>query len=152
VGRHTDELARFAYVMCGNRALAEEAVAEAFTAAWPRWRKGRIDDLVPYVRRSIVNEIYSRGRRRRLERREEELHRPPGPDGRFEESVGHQQALWPLVARLPLQQRVVLVLRVIEDLSEAETADLLGIPAGTVKSRLSRALSALRTMVEESDV
>lgn len=152
VGRHADELARFAYVVCGDRALAEDVVAEALTQAWPRWRRGQIDDLLPYVRRSVVNEVYSRGRRRRLERREEELHRPPGPDGRFEEAVGHQQALWPLVARLPLQQRVVLVLRVVEDMSEAETAGLLGVPAGTVKSRLSRALTALRTMVEESDV
>jgi RNA polymerase sigma-70 factor (sigma-E family) len=151
VSRHTDDLARFAYVVCGDRALAEDVVAEALTEAWPRWRRGRIDDLVPYVRRSIVNEVYSRGRRRRLERREAELHRPAGPDGRFEESVGDQQALWPLVARLPLQQRVVLVLRVIEDQSEAETAELLGVPAGTVKSRLSRALTALRTMVEEHD-
>ncbi len=150
--RHTDELARFAYVVCGDRALAEDVVAEALTKAWPRWRRGQIDDLLPYVRRSVVNEIYSRSRRRRLERREAELHRAPGPDGTFEDAVGHQQALWPLVARLPLQQRVVLVLRIVEDMSEAETADLLDVPPGTVKSRLSRALTALRTMVEESDV
>jgi len=47
----------------------------------------------------------------------------------------------------------VVVLRFIEDLSEAETAGLLGIPAGTVKSRTARALLALRQVVrEEEDV
>ena len=66
MGRHTDELARFAYVVCGDRVLAEDVVAEALAQAWPRWRRGQIDDLLPYVRRSVVNEVYSRGRRRRL--------------------------------------------------------------------------------------
>ena len=58
--------------------------------------------------------------------------------------------LWSALARLPRQQRVVLVLRVVEDLSEEETASILGIPTGTVKSRLSLALDALRSSMEGS--
>jgi len=151
VAGHVDELTRFAYVLCGDRMLAEDAVAEAFTKAWPRFRRGEIDVLPAYVRRSVVNEVYRRARRLKLERREAERHHPPPPDGRFDDRVGHGEAIWPLVARLPLRHRMVVVLRVVEDLSESETADILGIPPGTVKSRLSRSLTALRTMVEDDD-
>lgn len=149
VDQHGRDLARFAYLICGNRAQAEDVVAEAFTKAWPRWRRGRIDDLLPYLRRSIVNEIYGRGRRRKLERREEQIQRPARPDGRFEQDVDERSTLWPLVARLPVQQRTVIVLRIAEDLSEDQTAELIGVPVGTVKSRLSRALANLRSMMED---
>jgi RNA polymerase sigma-70 factor (sigma-E family) len=151
VDQHGRDLARFAYMLCGNRTQAEEAVAEAFSRAWPRWRRGQIDALVPYVRRSIVHEVHGRGRRRRLEQREERRHRARGPDGGFEDRVTNQGALWPLVARLPEAQRAVIVLRIVEDLSEEQTAEILGIPTGTVKSRLSRALSSLRSTVEDRD-
>lgn len=151
VEHHTRDLARFAYLICGDRAQAEDAVAEAFTRTWPRWRRGRVDALLPYLRRAIVHEIYGRSRRRRLERREEQLYRPAGPDGRFEHQIDQRHALWPLVRQLPAQQRVVVVLRIAEDLSEEQTAELLGVPVGTVKSRLSRALSNLRSMMEDRD-
>jgi RNA polymerase sigma-70 factor (sigma-E family) len=149
VDQHARDLARFAYLICGDRAQAEEAVAEAFTKAWPRWRRGKIDTLIPYVKRSIVYEIYGRSRRRKLERREEQLHRAAGPDGRFEHHIDERSTLWPLVARLPVQQRAVIVLRIVEDLSEEQTAELIGVPVGTVKSRLSRALTNLRAMMED---
>jgi RNA polymerase sigma-70 factor (sigma-E family) len=149
VDQHGRDLARFAYLICGNQAQAEDAVAEAFTKAWPRWRRGKIDALLPYVKRSIVHEIYGRSRRRKLERREEQLHRAAGPDGRFEHDVDDRNTLWPLVARLPVQQRAVIVLRIVEDLSEEQTAELIGVAVGTVKSRLSRALANLRSMMED---
>jgi RNA polymerase sigma-70 factor (sigma-E family) len=151
VTRHSRDLARFAYMLCGNGTQAEDVVAEVFTRAWPRWRRGQIDALLPYVRRSIVHEIHGRGRRKVLERREEQRRKVPGPDGRFEDHVDERHALWPLVARLPVAQRVVVVLRIVEDLSEEQTADLVGVPVGTVKSRLSRALASLRSMLEDSD-
>jgi RNA polymerase sigma factor (sigma-70 family) len=151
VENHTRDLARFAYLICGDRAQAEEAVAEAFSRAWPQWRRGRVEALLPYVRRAIAHEIYRRSRRRVLERREAARHRVAGPDGRFEDHVDQRSALWPLVRRLPVPQRVVVVLRIAEDLSEEQTAELLGVPAGTVKSRLSRALTNLRSMMEDRD-
>jgi RNA polymerase sigma-70 factor (sigma-E family) len=152
VEQHTRDLARFAYLICGDRDQAEEVVAEAFAKTWPRWRRGRVDDLLPYVRRAIVNEINGRGRRRRLQRREEERRHAARPDGRFEHHVDERHALWPLVIRLPLQQRAVIVLRIVDDLSEEQTAALLGVPPGTVKSRLSRGLANLRSMMEDRDV
>jgi RNA polymerase sigma factor (sigma-70 family) len=66
--------------------------------------------------------------------------------------VDEHDELWAALDRLPPQQRVVLVLRVVEDLSEDETAAMLGVPRGTVKSRLSRGLDALRAIVEPSHV
>jgi RNA polymerase sigma factor (sigma-70 family) len=80
-----------------------------------------------------------------------EAARPPDrrADGRFEAQVADRDALWAALARLSPQQRVVVVLRIVEDLSEEQTAAMLGIPIGTVKSRLSRALAALRSTLED---
>ena len=143
---HHRDLARFAYRLCGDRNRAEDAVAEAYARVWPQWRRGRVDDLRPYLKRTVANEIYSQHRRRVLERREE---RPPprAPDP-FEHQVEERDALWTALARLPQRQRVVVVLRIVEDMSEEETASMLGVPPGTVKSRLSRGLAMLRTIVE----
>ena len=151
VAAHHDQLARFAFRLCGDATQAEDAVAEAYARVWPRWRRGRVDELLPYLRRAVVNEVYGRGRRKAVERRYagRSIERRDG--GQFEVGVGERDALLAALERLPLQQRVVVVLRVVEDLSPEETAAALGVPAGTVKSRLSRALSALRGLMEEGD-
>ena len=57
---------------------------------------------------------------------------------------GQSSALWDHVQTLPKKQRAVIVLRYYEELSEAETAEVLGISVGTVKSQASRALATLR--------
>jgi RNA polymerase sigma-70 factor (sigma-E family) len=149
VSDHHQALARFAYALCGDPTQAEDAVAEAYARVWPRWRRGRVDNLFGYLRRTVANEVYGRHRRLRLERREAE--RPPDPNidhGLFESQVDDRDSLWSALDHLSPQLRVVVVLRVVEDLSEQETAAMLGIPTGTVKSRLSRALVTLRGVVE----
>ena len=65
---------------------------------------------------------------------------------------GRSAALWDFVQTLPRKQRAVIVLRYYEDLSEAETADILGISVGTVKSQASRALAAMRSRVHDNPV
>ena len=152
VADHHADLARFAFRLCGDRALAEDAVAEAYAKVWARWRRGRVDDLMPYLRRAVVNEVYGRGRRRQVEQRYAARAGDRLPTGQFEAGVGDRDALAAALDRLPLRQRVVVVLRFVEDVSEQDAADLLGIPAGTVKSRLSRALDNLRRMLEDHDV
>jgi RNA polymerase sigma-70 factor (sigma-E family) len=153
VSTHHRGLVRFAYLLCGDGTEAEDVVADAFAKVWPHWRRGRVDDLLPYVKRAIVNGAYGRGRHLQVVRRDEARHRAADADhgGEFEEGVGDRGTLWPLLARLPRQQRVIVVLRVVEDLSEERTAELVGVPPGTVKSRLSRGLAALRTMMEAHD-
>jgi RNA polymerase sigma factor (sigma-70 family) len=144
------ELGRFAYLLVGSSAGADDLVAEACARAWPHYRRGRIDNLPAYLRRSIVNLANGRLRRLRLERRETATRRldwrsphaalaEPG----FEQVEAHDE-LWRAIWRLPHDQRAVIVLRHAEDRSEEETAELLCISVGTVKSRLSRGLATLR--------
>ncbi len=63
---------------------------------------------------------------------------------------GRGSALWDLVQTLPRKARAVVVLRYYEELSEAETAAVLGISVGTVKSQTSRALASLRTRTPDA--
>jgi RNA polymerase sigma-70 factor, ECF subfamily len=144
-------LARFAYSLCGDAAQAEDAVAEAYARVWRRWRRGRIDNLFGYLRRTVANEVYSRHRRRLLEWREASRPAEREFDGQFEAQLGDRDALWTALADLSPQLRVVVVLRVVEDMSEAETAAMLDIPPGTVKSRLSRGLAMLRASLAEME-
>lgn len=143
-------LAGFAYLVCGDRSVAEDLVAEAYARVWPKYRQGRVDDLGAYLRRTIANLAAGRRRRMKLEKREIERRTvdwrlltdrdAPSPlDG-----VGEHDALWAAIWTLPIAQRAVIVLRLVEDRSEEETAEILGIRPGTVKSRLARGLVALR--------
>jgi RNA polymerase sigma factor (sigma-70 family) len=95
--------------------------------------------------------VYGRHRRLRLVRREAARPSPRPLDGQFESGVTERAALWEALATLPYDQRVVVVLRVVEDLSEQQVADMLGVAIGTVKSRLSRGLAALRTALGSVD-
>jgi RNA polymerase sigma-70 factor (sigma-E family) len=144
VACHRQALARFAFMLCGDAGHAEDVVAEAYARVWPQWRRGRVDDLLPYLRRTVANEVYQRHRRRLLERREAARSPDRRADDRFEGRVDDRDFLWAALTRLPPKHRVVVVLRIVEDLSEEQTAAMLGIAVGTVKSRLSRALAVLR--------
>jgi RNA polymerase sigma-70 factor (sigma-E family) len=152
VALHHTQLARFAYRLCGDASRAEDAVAEAYARVWPRWKRGQVGELYPYLRQAVANQIYGGHRRRLLERREAERRRaePQGPA--FERQVDDHDHLWAALARLSPPHRAVVVLRLVEDLSEEETATMLGVAPGTVKSRLSRALDHLRRLVEVDDV
>jgi RNA polymerase sigma-70 factor (ECF subfamily) len=151
ISEHHRSLTRFAYALCGDVTQAEDIVAEAYARTWPRWRRGRVDNLYGYLRRAVANETYGRHRRRRLERREAERRTPPGPDGQFEAEVDGREMLWDALARLSPRLRVIVVLRIVEDLSEAQTAAMLDIRPGTVKSRMSRALTLLRRTVDNGE-
>lgn len=137
--RHT-ALLRFAHLLTGDPHGAEDLVQEALEKAGVRWRRiMRQDDPEGYVRRTIVTGHLNHGRRTRRERLVAD-----GPEiGRLDDEP-RDEALWRLLATLPRQQRVVLVLRFYEDLTEAEVARVLGCSLGTVKSNSSRALAKLR--------
>jgi RNA polymerase sigma-70 factor (ECF subfamily) len=127
-----------------------DAVAVAFAKVYVQWTNGRVDDLGPYLRRAVVNQVHSRHRRLRLERDEERRRRVDWRDGqRFDEQLGDRERLLAALRTLPESQQAVVVLRIVKDHSEDETARLLGIRRGTVKSRLSRAMDALRDLLGE---
>jgi RNA polymerase sigma-70 factor (sigma-E family) len=149
------ELGRFAYLLVGSSSGADDLLAEAYARAWPHYKRGEIDNLGAYLRRSIANLSNGRLRRIRLERREMETRRidwraprMASPESGFEHYVGTQDQLWRAIWSLPPNQRAVVVLRHAEDRSEEETAEILGISLGTVKSRLARGLATLREKLE----
>jgi RNA polymerase sigma-70 factor (sigma-E family) len=137
-------LLRTAYLLAGDWATAEDLLQTALTKTYLAWKRlGQIEAVEPYARRVLVNTATSWWRRRwHGERPTEFLPERAAPD-RLDEQL-ERDALWRHVKALPARQRAVLVLRFYEDMSEAQTAALLNISAGTVKSQTSRALGTLR--------
>ncbi|MBE1611166.1 SigE family RNA polymerase sigma factor [Actinopolymorpha pittospori] len=140
------ELLRFGHMLTGNADAAADLVQDALErtlAAWPRVRNR--EDPEGYVRRTMVNRNVSIWRRRRREYLMDDLPDetqhvdPPLPD----------QELHKALNSLPRRQRAVLVLRFSEDLSERQTAELLGCSVGTVKSQTFKALAKLRAQLPE---
>ncbi|ETK33402.1 SigE family RNA polymerase sigma factor [Microbispora sp. ATCC PTA-5024] len=141
-----DDCLRIVLVNVGDRQLAEDLVAEAFTRAWTSWRKVR-EHPVPraWVVRTALNAHVSWWRRRRRELTVDD------PTALTEDShlarsadVGLDDALVAALRLLPLRQREVITLRVFFDLDTDATAKLLGISSGTVGAHLHRALATLR--------
>lgn len=137
-------LVRTGYLLVGDRGRAEDLVQSALYRCYRRWEQLREPDAAEaYVRTTMVR-LASRWSRRRwhgehpsdLSARDEPVRTGPDPDA----AIDTTRAL----ATLTAAQRAVLVLRYFDDLSEARTAELLGCSIGTVKSRTSRGLAALR--------
>jgi RNA polymerase sigma-70 factor (sigma-E family) len=148
---HRRELARLAYLLCGNAHQAEDVVAEACARVWPKYRRGRVDELLPYLRTAIVNEVRRRIRRTIIERRDTERQMIDLREGvRSDHSVEDRNILLPALATLPYEQRAVIVLRFYDDLTEDAIAEMLDVPAGTVKSRCARGLEQLRRLMGQS--
>ncbi|MCW6007537.1 SigE family RNA polymerase sigma factor [Micromonospora sp. CPCC 205371] len=144
VAARSAALLRTAYLLAGDWATAEDLLQTALTKTYLAWKRlGEIEAVEPYARRVLVNTATSWWRRRwHGERPTETLPDVAAPD-QISEHL-ERDALWRHVKELPARQRAVLVLRFYEDLSEAQTAALLNISPGTVKSQTSRALHTLR--------
>ncbi|MBE9498453.1 SigE family RNA polymerase sigma factor [Streptomyces sp. GKU 257-1] len=141
-------LLRTARSLTANPSDAEDLLQTALTKTYLAWE--RIEDhraLDGYVvRRALVNTRTSQWRRRKVDEFScEELPEPdplPAPDPAEQQAV--RDAMWRAVLKLPARQRAMVVLRYYEDLSEIQTAEVLGVSVGTVKSAVSRALAKLR--------
>ncbi|MFC7545157.1 SigE family RNA polymerase sigma factor [Plantactinospora sp. GCM10030261] len=144
VAARSGALLRTAYLLAGDWATAEDLLQTALTKTYLAWKRlGGIEAVEPYARRVLVNTATSWWRRRwHGERPTESLPERPAPD-QIDQQL-ERDALWRHVQQLPVRQRAVLVLRFYEDMSEAQTAELLNISTGTVKSQTSRALTTLR--------
>jgi RNA polymerase sigma factor (sigma-70 family) len=140
---------RLALMLCGNPDVAEEIVAEVFARVLPKWRQGAVTDPVFYLRRAAVNEVRSRHRRRVNEQRA--LARHASREARTIMPAPATVLSEPLIValqQLSVRHRAVIVLRFHDDLSEAEVSRILKSPTGTIKGQTSRALAALRTLLE----
>jgi RNA polymerase sigma factor (sigma-70 family) len=157
VRRYQQVAFRTAYVITGSAAEAEDAAQDGFVKAYralATFRSGA--DPRPWLLRIVANEarnrVRSAGRRHQLELRLAEGYRPggaaPSPEAAALAAEATQRLL-SLVNELSGEDRLVIASRYFLELSGEETAAALGIPEGTVKSRLSRALLRLRTRVEE---
>jgi RNA polymerase sigma-70 factor (sigma-E family) len=137
-------LLRTAYLLTGDRHSAEDLVQVSLAKLYLAWDRvqdrGSIDG---YVRRIMVNENNSLWRRG-WKKREYATESIPETWATDTYDEGTRAAVWAAVQTLPKKARAVVVLRYYEQLSEAETAEILGISVGTVKSPASRALAALR--------
>ena len=143
VAARSAALLRTAYLLTGNRADAEDLLQTTLAKTYLAWDRIRDRDALDgYVRRTMVNTQTSFWRRRRPESLYDVPPDRPGRDHHADSDL--HDALWTALARLGKKQRAILVLRYYEDLSEADTAALLGVSVGTVKSTTSRALAVLR--------
>jgi RNA polymerase sigma-70 factor (ECF subfamily) len=141
-----------ACLLAGDWASGEDLLQTALTKtylAWPRIRDRAA--AVAYVRRVMSRTAITWWRRRwRAEwPTADPPERPVGDDTGLADD---RDLVWQAVRRLPPGQRAVLVLRFHADLTEAQTADTLGISVGTVKSQTARALARLRAALGEPAV
>jgi RNA polymerase sigma-70 factor (sigma-E family) len=138
-------LQRTAWLLTGDWALAEDLVQTALVRAWPRWERIlRRDDPEIYVRRIMVN-TWSTWYRRKWRGEKPAAAMPDSAAaGDLAAEVAVRLAVRQALGALPRRQRAVLVLRIYDDLSEAQVAEVLDCTVGTVKSTMSRALAKLR--------
>ena len=135
-----------AFAFVGDWDLAEQLAQEAFLRLWSKWRRLRDQQAAhAYLRQTVVNLSRNAIRRRMLERRILSGWRdgPPEPDPAVDVALRHA------IAALPDRKRACIVLRYLVGMSEAETATLLGISTGTVKSQTHKALQQLRDLLAE---
>ena len=148
VAARQSSLLRTAWLLTGNWTSAEDLVQTTLLNVLPRWeRLSREGNPEAYAHRALVNTYLSWWRRfRRREQPIESLPEPGSAEAGYDAVVLRDQ-LVRAMSVLPPRQRAVVVLRYLHDYSEAETAALLGIAVGTVKSQGARGLAAARAQL-----
>lgn len=146
-----DMFVRFGYMLAGNRADGEDLAQVALAKLYLKWdtiREAAAMDA--WVRTVMVNEHTSWWRRawKKRESSSDDIGRISDQVSAASLGTSFDPDLWAAVMTLPDRQRITVVLRVYEDLTEAQTAEILGCSVGTVKSNFHRALATLRTRME----
>lgn len=133
-------LLRTAFLLCGDRHLAEDLVQTTFYKLGRVWARARRFDALDAYTRQILTNAFLDVRRKPEPLLPGELPDRPGPT----ESPELRFVVLEALATLPPRARAVLVLRFWEDQSVEQTAAVLGITEGTVKSQTARSLARLR--------
>lgn len=146
VTEHSRSMYRAARALLPGDADAQDAVGEAVLLAWQSFERLRKPEAArSWLLKITVNCAYSHLRRQsRVVYLEQ-------PEGAAPEDRGEAESLWEAVLRLPEDQRLAVTLYYYEDMPVAQIAHTLGIPQGTVKSRLSRGRERLRQLLREEE-
>jgi RNA polymerase sigma-70 factor (ECF subfamily) len=140
---HWPRAQRAAYLVVHDAAAAEDIAQEAFLAAVDGLdRFDRRRPFAPWLHRIVVNRAIDWGRREALRAGEPEEHAAPS------HTNGPAGELMPALAKLPPEQRAVVVLRYLLEYTPGEIGRMLELPRGTVNSRLRRGLDRLRDLIE----
>ena len=140
----------YLYAVSGDRSEAQDLAQEAYARAWQNWpRVSRYDDPEAWVR--TVAWRLTANRWRGLRRRLAALGRLGPPAGSTPGPSPDRVAVTGALQRLPQPQRQVVALHYLLDMPVADVAAALGVPAGTVKARLSRARTTLAGLLGDHD-
>lgn len=146
---NVDDAYRLAGYLLGDAAEAQDAVQEALVKAWRNWSSLRdIEAFRPWFKRIVINVCYDRMRDRRTIVDLEAASEVEAADTFAAMLAGDEVGR--AVGRLSRDQRTVVVLRFWSDMTLEQIGETLGLPLGTVKSRLHYALRALRAELGDS--
>lgn len=141
--RHAPEALRLAYLLTGDRGLAEDLVQDAFVRLTGRFFHVRSSGaFAAYLRTTIVNLARSHHRRRAVERKFQE--RSSSPDAVDPPDLSDRDRMRSALLMLPIRQRTAVVLRYYDDLSEAQTAEIMKCRQAAVRSLVARGMTTLR--------
>jgi RNA polymerase sigma-70 factor (ECF subfamily) len=152
---HLDRLYALALSLCGSPHLAEDVVQEAYARLLSRPRRMRGSDEFPYLARIVRNVLNDHHRRSRRIELTEPAFEEEVPDEREEhdpEAAVRTREIYDLIADLPDAQREAIAAVDVAGMSYRQAAEALGVPDGTVMSRLARGRARLaRTLMDEWD-
>lgn len=148
-GRETTELA---YFMTGQRELAQDISQEAFVRLFGRFGNLRDENAIrSYLRKTVVNLVRSHFRKQKSERSYLARQAPAERGIGASQDLDAEEDMFRLLQHLPHRQRAALILRFYFDLSESQTAEILGISEKAVNSLVGRGLDALRKKHERTN-
>ncbi len=149
---HQRDWLRSAFLLTGSHVAAQDLAQETAVRILTGWRKVvRADDPVAYARQIMLH-LYLGGRRRRWTGEVATADLPEVVGSDVYRQLDDRDLVHRALQELPARQRAAVVLRRVEDLSEAETAQVLGCSVGTVKSLTSRGTATLRRLLSPQEI
>ena len=146
---HATAATRLAFLLTGDQELAQDLVHDAFIRTAGRFQHLRSSgSFGAYLKRVVVNLSRDHFRKKAVERRSLDKVRAEIPAQTEGHDPSHRSSLMPALAQLPYRQRVAIVLRYYEDMTEGQVAEAMNVSARAARSLLSRGMATLRTLME----